>query len=399
MNPYLVNRKRNEAYIGISIEYRMKPNQGQEKWLASMGNKVRGAYNLLVKTYVKDKDYKDIIRKNKETQTEVYQLLVNTEWLKDVPSDLLNYVQISFFVALDNFRKHKRKTPKFKKKTNKLTLTSNSTNIGKSIKFDWDKNCFSLYSKILNRANVSHRFKTILHKSFEGGLVKNMSINRKSNGNWYVSFSFDVSNTMNLHQPVTSTEKVGIDVGIKDMAITSDGQKFQVDLTQIKELEDKISKIDRGLARKRSLNPGDFKSRNYNDLLKRKGRLQEKINQLRKQTHRYTTTVLTNGNYGTINIEDLKLAFMLKNKHLARATARIGIRSFTTNLKTVASSKGIVVNDINPKNTSKTCSTCGHVKERLKLSERKWECESCGEIHDRDINAAKNIRNSLEITK
>lgn len=399
MNPYLVNRKRGEAYIGISIEYRMYPNQGQEKWLTSMGNKVRGAYNLLVKTYVENKDYKDIIRKNKDTQKEVYQLLVNTEWLKDVPSDFIKYVRNSFFVALDNFRKHKLKTPRIKNKTNQLSLTSNSSNIGKTINFDWDYNFFSLYSRILNKMGISYKFRTILHKTFEGGVVKNMSINRKSNGNWYVSFSFDVSNTMDLHQPVTSTEKVGIDVGIKDMAITSDGKKYQVDLNQIKKLEDKISQIDRVLARKRRKNANNFKTRNYNDLLKRKGRLQEKINQLRKQTHRYATTVLTNGDYGTINIEDLKLAFMLKNKHLARATARIGIRSFTTNLKTVASSKGIVVNDINPKNTSKTCSTCGHVKERLKLSERKWECESCGEIHDRDINAAKNIRNSLEITK
>jgi putative transposase len=399
MNPYLVDRKRGESYIGISIEYQMRPNKDQEKWLASMGNKVRGAYNLLVETYVKGKDYKDIIRKNKDTQKEVYQLLVKTEWLKDVPSDFILGVRDSFFVALDNFRKHKFKIPKFKKKTQLLSLTSNSSSIGKTIKFEWDEDCFYLYATILNRAGVSSRFKTILHKSFEGGLVKNMSINRKSNGKWYVSFSFDVSNIMDLHQPVSSTEKVGIDVGIKDMAITSDGKKFQVNLTQIKKLEDKISQIDRVLARKRRLNGKNFKSRNYNDSLKRKGRLQEKINQLRKQTHRYVTTVLTNGDYGVINIEDLKLAFMLKNKHLARATARIGIRSFTTNLKTVASSKGILVNDINPKNTSKTCSTCGHVKERLKLSERKWECESCGEIHDRDINAAKNIRNSLEITK
>lgn len=398
MNPYLVNRKRGESYVGISIEYRMYPNQGQEKWLTSMGNKVRGAYNLLVATYVKGKDFKDIIRKNKDTQTEVYQLLVKTEWLKDVPSDFILGVHASFFTALDNFRKHKLRTPKFKKKNNLLALTSKSSGIGKTIKFEWENNSFSLYRDILKKAGVSNRFKTILHKNFEGGLVKNMSMNRKADGNWYVSFSFDVSNIMDLHQPISSKEKVGIDVGIKDMAITSDGKKFQVDLTQIKKLEDKISQIDKVLSRKRRLNPGNFKTRNYNDSLKRKGRLQEKINQLRKQTHRYATTVLTNGDYGIINIEDLKLAFMLKNKHLARATARIGIRSFTTNLKTVATSKGIVVNDINPKNTSKTCSNCGHIKQHLKLSERQWGCECCGEIHDRDINAAKNIRNSLEIT-
>jgi hypothetical protein len=108
MNPYLVDRKRGESYIGISIEYRMYPNQAQEKWLVSTGNKLRGAYNLLVATHVKDKDFKDIIRKNAQTQKEVYDLITTTEWLKDVPTDLTMGVMSHFWVALDNFRKHKK---------------------------------------------------------------------------------------------------------------------------------------------------------------------------------------------------------------------------------------------------------------------------------------------------
>jgi len=398
MNPYLVDRKRGESYIGISIEYRMYPNQAQEKWLVSTGNKLRGAYNLLVATYVKDKDFKDIIRKNAQTQKEVYDLLTTTEWLKDVPTDLTGGVLNHFWVALDNFRKHKNRVPKFKKKDNLLSLTSNASNIGKVIKFDWSGNTFRLFPQILVKAGVSSNFKTILHRKFEGSIVKNISINRKSDGNWHVSLSFDTNGTMELPQPVQSTKKLGIDVGIKDMAITSESDKFQVNIKKIKELEEKINKINKGISRKQRINKGNFMSRNYKDLLNRKGRLQTDINNLRKQTHQYATNVITSGEYGTINVEDLKLAFMLKNKHLAKSVSRIGISSFTTHLESVSKSKGIEFNKVNPKNTSRKCNCCGYINQNLKLKDRNWVCPECGEVHDRDINAAINIRD-LEISK
>jgi putative transposase len=203
---------------------------------------------------------------------------------------------------------------------------------------------------------------------------------------------------MELPQPVQSTKKLGIDVGIKDMAITSEADKFQVNLKKIKELEQKINKINKGISRKQRINKGSFMSRNYKDLLNRKGRLQTDINNLRKQTHQYATNVITSGEYGTINVEDLKLAFMLKNKHLSKSVSRIGISSFTTHLESVSKSKGIEFNKVNPKNTSRKCNCCGYINRSLKLKDRNWVCLECGEVHDRDINAAINIRD-LEISK
>lgn len=398
MNPYLVNRKRGESYIGISIEYRMYPTKEQERFLYSLGNKLRGAYNLLVATYVKGKDYKDIIKKNKDTQKELYDLLVNTEWLENVPTIFIIATTQQFFTSLDNFRKNKRRPPNFKKKDQLVAITSNASTIGRDIIFDWDKGSFSLLRTYLKRKGISSDFKTTIHKKLEGSRVKNLSINRKSDGNWYVSLSFDVTGVMELPSQVTSKESVGIDVGIKDMAITSDGSKYQVAIKEIQSLENKINKINKEISRKQRINKGNFRSRNYNDLLKRKGRLQQRVNNLRKNTHRYATTVLTKGKYGTIQLEDIKLGFMLKNKNLSKATQRIGINSFTTNLKAVSNSKGIKVNYVNPKNTSKTCSECGHIYKELKLKERSWTCV-CGAEHDRDINAAKNIKKSLDITK
>lgn len=397
MNPYLVNRKRGESYIGISIEYRMYPTKEQERFLYGLGNKLRGAYNLLVATYVKGKDYKDIIRKNKDTQKELYDLLVNTEWLENVPAMFITAIIQQFFTSLDNFRRNKKRPPNFKKKNMLLTISSNHAAI-QTIKFNWDENNIIFLPVLLKKNGTSSNFKIQFHKKFEGGTLKNLSINRKSDGNWYISLSFDVTGVMELPSQVTSEKSVGIDVGIKDMAITSDGSKYQVAIKEIQSLENKINKINKEISRKQRINKGNFRSRNYNDLLKRKGRLQQRVNNLRKNTHRYATTVLTKGKYGTIQLEDIKLGFMLKNKNLSKATQRIGINSFTTNLKAVSNSKGIKVNFVNPKNTSKTCSECGHIYKELKLKERSWTCV-CGTKHDRDINAAKNIKKSLDITK
>lgn len=398
MNPYLVNRKKGESYTGISIEYRMYPNQLQERYLSNLGNKLRGAYNLLVATYVKGKDYKDIIKKNKETQKEVYDLLTKTEWLKDEPSIFVAQVSVMFFTALENFRKNKKRPPNFKKKTNLLSITSNNNGI-KKYKFDWENNVFKMWERILERKNISSEFKVVFHEKFQGATLKNISINRKSDGKWYVSMSLDASSILQVPKPIKSEKVVGIDIGIKDMAITSDGKKFQVPVNEIKKLENKIDKINKEISRKQLLNKCNFESRNYRDLLKRKGRIQQRINNLRKQAHRHTTTILTKGEVGQIKMEDIKLGFMLKNEHLSRSTSRIGINSFTQNLKSVSNTKGIELVFVNPRNTSKTCSDCGHIYKGLKLKHRSWVCENCGVKHDRDVNAAKNIQKSLEITK
>jgi len=221
-----------------------------------------------------------------------------------------------------------------------------------------------------------------------------MSIHRKSDGNWYISLTLDLKDTK-IDKVDNNGKSLGIDVGIKDMAITSEGMKYQVDVERIKKLEDKISIIQKSISRKNRLNKGKPKSKNYWRVIEKKGRLQNELNNIRKQYHRYVVGVLTKGKYSKIQVEDIRLSFMLQNKHLAKSTARIGIRSFVDYLSSVCNSKGIEFHRVDPRNTSKTCSNCGEINMGLKLSHREWTCGSCGEKHDRDINAAKNIRESL----
>lgn len=398
--------------MGTSIVYRLYPNKKQEQWLIDMGNKYRGMYNLLVKNYI---DEKKSPGTNLKWKTEMINYLNTIEWTEDVPSIFVDSVVDNFQSGLAKFYKYikenkgkkkdkkkgKKKNsighPTKKKKTYELNLTSNSGNLHKASTLDFENQTFEIFRYILKRKEISPIFKLRIHKKFDNPKIKRMSISKNAAGQWHISFTFD----LNIPKPEPirrGDKKIGIDVGIKDMAITSDGNKFNVPIIEIKKLEDRISRLDKHISRIREVNKGNFKSKNYFRLMIKRGKLFQRMNDLKDQAHNYATKVLTKDEVGQINVEDIKLSFMLQNKHLSKATARNGIRNFTTNLENISKSKGIVFNRINPKNTSRMCSDCGEINSELKLHHREWTCEACGVIHDRDINAAKNIQKSLEVT-
>ena len=396
MNYFLVERKRGESYVGVSIEYRIYPDDKQKRWLFDIGNKLRGGYNLLISEFIEGKDFKDFPVPNLKSKSLFSNYLSTIDWFDNVPSLFREYVSESLVTSIKNFRKiPKSRKPTYKKKTNILKLTTNSNNVNKgSLRLDWDDNQFNLLPNLLKKNGVNPVFECVFHKQFKNSIVKLMSIHRKSDGNWYTSLTLDLKDDK-IDKVDTNGKSLGIDVGIKDMAITSEGMKYQVDVERIKNLEDKISVIQKSISRKNRLNKGKPKSKNYWRVIEKKGRLQNELNNIRKQYHRYVVGVLTKGKYSKIQVEDIRLSFMLQNKHMAKSTSRIGIRSFVDYLSSVCDSKGIEFNRVDPKNTSKTCSNCGEINMGLKLSHREWTCNSCGEKHDRDINAAKNIEKSL----
>jgi len=397
MNHFLVERKKGPSYVGVSIEYRIYPDDKQKKWLFDIGNKLRGGYNLLVNEFIDGKDFKDFPAPNLKSQQMFTQYLSTIDWFNNVPSIFGDYVGTSLVTSIKNFRKTKNsRKPTTKKKTNIIRLTTNSGNLGKgtALKLDWDNNRFTFSPRLLKKVGINSIFKCKFHKHFKNSTIKLMSIHRKSDGNWYLSLTLDLKDA-EIVKVEGVGKPLGIDVGIKDMAITSESLKYQVPVERIKKLEDKISIIQKSISRKNRLNKDKPKSKNYWRVIEKKGRLENKINNLKKEYHRYVVGVLTKGEFSKIQVEDIRLSFMLQNKHLAKSTARIGIRSFVNYLESVCNSKGIEFNRVDPRNTSKTCSNCGELNMELKLSHREWTCESCGEKHDRDINAAKNIRESL----
>jgi putative transposase len=398
MNHFLVERKRGPSYVGVSVEYRIYPDDKQKRWLFDIGNKLRGGYNLLVSEFIDGKDFKDFPAPNLKTHKLFYDYLSTVDWFGDVPSIFKNQVVAAMITSIKNFRKNpKSRKPSYKKKNNIVKLTTNSNSIdGSALNLDWDNNKFEFFPRFLKRIGINPIFKCKFHKHFKNSTVKLISIHRKSDGNWYMSLTLDLKDA-EIFKVEGVGKSLGIDVGIKDMAITSEGFKYQVPVERIKKLEDKISIIQKSISRKNRLNKGKPKSKNYWRVIEKKGRLQNELNNIKKQYHRYVVGVLTKGKYSKIQVEDIRLSFMLQNKHLAKSTYRIGIRSFVDYLSSVCNSKGIEFHRVDPRNTSKTCSNCGEINMGLKLSHREWTCESCGENHDRDINAAKNIRESLLI--
>ncbi|WP_405317797.1 RNA-guided endonuclease TnpB family protein, partial [Faecalibacillus faecis] len=183
--------------------------------------------------------------------------------------------------------------------------------------------------------------------------------------------------------PKTNNE-IGIDLGLTDLAICSDGQKFPVlqslrnNLSKLKKEQRKLSKMSQG-------------SNNYNKQKLKIAKLHQHIANQRKDYLHKISYKLTNENQ-VICLEDLNVKNMMKNHHLALSISDVGWSMFTNMLEYKAENKGRTVIKIDrwyP--SSQICSYCGRNTGKKPLSIRNWTCPNCGKIHDRDINAAKNI--------
>ncbi|WP_338059240.1 RNA-guided endonuclease TnpB family protein [Streptomyces oceani] len=208
-----------------------------------------------------------------------------------------------------------------------------------------------------------------------------MTLSRERDGMWYVSFAVDTDDP----EPFAQTgDVVGIDLGIKDFAVTSDGQR----IANPRHLERKRRNLARYERRKARTCRG---SANRKKAARKVAVAHGKVRRAREDFLHKTSTELVR-RYDTIVVEDLNVSGMVRNRSLARHISGCGWGTFRTYLeyKTARWGKRIVVIDRwHP--TSKLCSTCGHLLARLSLRTRHGTCPDCGTLHDRDTNAAKNI--------
>lgn len=203
-------------------------------------------------------------------------------------------------------------------------------------------------------------------------------------GRWFVSVLVEVE------QPEFTGVKdaddvVGVDLGIKTLAVVSDGQTF----ANPKALGNRLCKLRR---LQKSLSRKVKGSRNRKKAAKKVARLYLRISNVRKDTLHKITTKLTKTK-SVVGIEDLNVSGMAKNRRLARAISDVGFGEFRRQLEFKAPLYGcriVVVNRFFP--SSKTCSSCGAINDSLTLKDRTWAC-GCGVTHDRDRNAAINLRN------
>jgi len=246
--------------------------------------------------------------------------------------------------------------------------------------FTLKQNGWKLDGKYLFIRNVG-RFKIRLSRPIEGN-IKTVTIHRQTSGNWYVCFSCDKVPERKLEP---SVKTVGIDVGVKSFCVDSDGHR-EFNPAYFRQAE-KLLKVRQRVLCRRIKN-----SKGRKDARILVAKAHEKVYDQRNDfLHKVANHYITN--YGVIYIENLNISGMVKNHHLAKPINDASWSKFFELLSYKAEGadrKVVKVPRFEP--TSKTCFECGAINQELTLADRQWVCKSCGTSHDRDYNAAKNIR-------
>ena len=210
--------------------------------------------------------------------------------------------------------------------------------------------------------------------------INKATISCKS-GKWFISVQVEE----NIPDPISATNKpIGIDVGINKLAVLSDGREFDVIDNSV--IEKKIKRLQRELARRTQ------NGSNYNKTKIKLGRLMNKISSTRTTNLHNISKRITSGKPASIIVENLNIAGMMKNHHLAKSIQESSWGELQRQLSYKSLWNGIeFIKADRWYPSSKTCSNCGSKKEVLKLSDRIYKCENCGLIINRDLNAAINL--------
>ena len=354
-----------------TYKYRIFPTEEQQCVFTNIFGQVRFVYNLGLKTkisaYISNKKNITCFDLNKQI-TE----LKNTEciWLKDTPSQALQMAMRNLDNAYHSFFRGGG-FPKFKNKHGKQSFQlPQGTKISKDNK--------QIFIPKVKWVGID------LHREFKGN-IKTVTISKTVTNKYFVSILVDTMVEKPKKQKIKESTSVGVDLGIKDFAITSDGKKFE-NKDFFKSTMKKLRIEQRSLARKQK-GSNHYKKQKIIVAL-----LHEKIrNQRQDYLHKISSYLINN--YDTICIEDLSVKNMVKNHNLARAISDMGWGEFRNMLEYKAEWKGkniSVIGRFEP--SSKTCSNCGVINKELKLNDRGWVCNNCNTQHDRDVNAAINIK-------
>ena len=217
---------------------------------------------------------------------------------------------------------------------------------------------------------------------FKGEITK-VTVSRTAH-RWFVSITVDTG-TPTAPRDTRGLPVIGIDVGINSLATLDTGKQYP-NPRPLKRFEKKLRREQRSLSKK------EYLSNNYYKQKRKVERIHYKIACIRNDAHHKATTEIVNM-ASVIGIETLKITNMLKNKNLAKALSDSALGGFLTMLKSKADILGIPIKEApHFYASSKTCSDCGHKKEKLLLSERQYNCGACGISIDRDQNAAINLK-------
>lgn len=355
-----------------SYKFRAYPSKEQQREINSQMFLSKQLYNRLLekskehfkntgKTFTKF-DMNKWITKEKKLHPEYAQIY--SQVLQNV-ADRVSKAYKNFFRRAKekrNGKKVKIGFPRFKKFVSSLTYPQ--------LGFKVERKSVSL-SKIGEINFVNHR-------EIEGK-IKACNIKKTRSGEWYISFSVEQEDKSFKSN---GKESIGMDLGLKTYAMLSDGSIFQNKrIPKGMGLHKKM--LQRRISRKKK------GSKNRNKSVQKFAKYAERISRIREDClHKLSYNLVHS--YSFIAYEELNIAGMVKNHHLAESISESSWGNFTQLLQYKASSAGCVAVAVNPKNTSQICSECGNI-EKIELKDRIFNCERCGLQLDRDLNAAKNI--------
>lgn len=377
-----------------TIRVMLLPNNKQQTKLFQYANTARFAYNWALGR--EQENYKNSGKfiSDKDLRKEFTQLKKTSEyaWLNNISNNVTKQAIKDACEAYRNFFKGITKFPRFKSKKYSAPKFYQD-----NVKIQFT----DTYVKVEGFATSKKKNKQKLnwirlaeHERIPSENIKYINPRIKYDGlNWYITVGIEYEDSIDF--PIN--EGVGVDLGIKDLAICSDKNKYQnINKTQrVKKLEKRKRRLQRSVSRRYEKNKKGVSYCKTRNIIKREKELLKVVKRLTNIRQNYlhqTTSEIVKRKPSFICMEDLNVSGMMKNKHLSKTVQKQGFYEFRRQIKYKSEWNNIPVimaDRFFP--SSKLCSCCGNIKKDLKLSDRIYKCK-CGNIIDRDFQACLNLK-------